>query len=153
MTQVLDYIYIYNATLTQDKERVNMIDEGKKDRIKKFEDLTEKEIAEICNGCGGKGSYVKPPHAVFFNASCNHHDYGYWKGGTEADRKTCDDKFYSEMVKDCKVLPWYKWLRYRPWCYLYYLAVRKWGKKYFYYSNVYADVTMPASANNSAASV
>ncbi len=69
--------------------------------MKKYEDLTPEEKKEICNGCGGKGGWIKPPHRVFFEASCNHHDYGYWKGCTEEDRKKCDKKFYGATVKDC----------------------------------------------------
>ena len=47
----------------------------------KYEELDVKQKAYICNGCGGKGGFVKPPYRIFFNASCNHHDYGFWKGG------------------------------------------------------------------------
>lgn len=103
--------------------------------MKKYEDLTPPEKKEICNGCGGKGSWVKPPHGAFFKASCNHHDYGYWKGCTEEDRKICDKKFYHAMREDCKTLPWYQKIRYRPWCWAYYNSVRMFGKKYFYYAD------------------
>ena len=103
--------------------------------ITKYEDLTPEERMEICNGCGGKGSIIKPPHRIFFKASCDHHDYGYWKGGTETDRKRCDIKFYNAMVIDCTSLPWYNYLRYRPWCWVYYHSVREFGKKYFYFAD------------------
>ena len=53
---------------------------------------------------------------------------------TEQDRKRCDKKFYDAMVKDCSTLPWYQYLRYRPWCFIYYQAVKKFGKKYFQYA-------------------
>lgn len=101
-----------------------------------YELLTPEEKKEICNGCGGKGSSVVPPHAVFFEASCNHHDYGYWKGGAEEDRKKCDDTFYRMMKKDCDRLPWYSKPRYKVWCWIYYKAVRTFGKKYFNYKDV-----------------
>ena len=100
----------------------------------KYEDLTEEDKKKICNGCGGKGSIIKPPHRIFFKASCNHHDYGYYKGGTERDRLTCDTKFYNEMKRDCKCLPFYQKLRYVPWCLIYFKSVRIFGKKYFNYS-------------------
>lgn len=103
--------------------------------MKKYEDLTPEEKAEICNGCGGKGGWIKPPHRIFFDASCNHHDYGYWCGGTEEDRLNCDSKFYAAMVNDCADLPWYQYIRYRPWCWGYYLGVRKCGGKYFNYAD------------------
>lgn len=38
------------------------------------------------------------------------------------------------MKKACSKLPWYKWLRYRPWCEAYYLGVRAMGWKYFYFT-------------------
>ena len=100
---------------------------------KRYEDLTQEEKEEICNGCGGKGGIVTPPHAIFFETSCNHHDYGYYKGTTEKDRKRCDKNLRTAMNKDCSKLPWYKWLRYRPWCELYYLGVRSVGWKFFNY--------------------
>jgi len=101
--------------------------------MKKYEDLTSEEKAGICNGCGGKGGIVVPPHAIFFEASCDHHDYGYWKGGTKTDRLKCDRGLYAAMKRDCSWLPWYEWLRYRPWCWLYYIAVRAVGWKFFNY--------------------
>ena len=99
--------------------------------ITKFEDLTLEERVKICNGCGGKGGWVTPPRALFFEDECNHHDYGYWKGGSKAQRKVCDLKLKSAMIKACKKLTWIKWIRYRPWCNLYYRAVRISGSKYF----------------------
>lgn len=103
---------------------------------KKFEDLTKEERSKICNGCGGKGSWVRPPHGIFFKASCDHHDYGYWKGGGEVARMRCDKNLYKAMIEDCKSLPWYRWARYRPWCWAYYVAVRMCGAKYFNYKEI-----------------
>jgi len=100
-----------------------------------YEDLTPKQKAEICNGCGGKGSWVTPPNAIFFEASCNHHDYGYYKGCTDADRLDCDEKFYEAMVRDCNKLSTLEYMRYRPWAWLYYKAVRMHGAKYFYFAD------------------
>ena len=99
----------------------------------KWEDIPYDVRAEISNGCGGKGSFIKPPLAVFFKTCCDHHDYGYAVGCTEADRLKADIKLKEMMQKDCKRLPWYKQILYRPWCRLYYYAVRLGGKKYFYY--------------------
>jgi len=73
---------------------------------------------------------------VFFEASCNHHDYGYWKGGSSTDRLLADEGLRQAMIKDCTKLPWYKWLRYRPWCEAYYQGVRLCGGKFFHYSPV-----------------
>lgn len=103
--------------------------------MKKYEDLIREQKEEICNGCGGKGGKISPPYAIFFETSCNHHDYGYWKGCTEKDRQECDNKLFQAMRKDCRRLSWFKRLLYRPWCNLYYKAVRLQGKKYFYYAD------------------
>jgi len=106
----------------------------------KFEDLTKAEKKDICNGCGGKGGWIKPPLAAFFKTDCDHHDYGYWKGNTEAHRKQCDKKLKESMKKDCDKLPWYKQPLYRPWCYLYYRGVRVVGADYFYYGKIQRSI-------------
>jgi len=106
--------------------------------MKKYEDLTEEEKNEIgIQGCGGKGSVIKPPHRIFFKTSCDKHDYSYFLGHTEADRLKADQGLYRAMISDCKKLSWFKYIRYRPWCWFYYVAVRQFGKKYFYYSDCY----------------
>lgn len=102
----------------------------------KFEDLTEEQVKEICNGCGGKGSWIRPPHGLFFKTSCDHHDYGYWKGCEDEDRLACDKKLRESMIEDCKRLPWYKKAIYRPWAELYYAGVRMKGDDFFYWGPV-----------------
>jgi hypothetical protein len=98
----------------------------------RFRDLTPEQKDFICNGCGGKGGWIQPPN-FFFKADCNHHDFNYWLGCTEADRKTADKQFHAAMREDVKSQPWYK----RPLFYViawtYYRAVRFSGKKFFYY--------------------
>lgn len=101
----------------------------------KYEDLTPENKKEICNGCGGKGGFVKPPHRIFFKTSCNHHDYGYWRGCTAPDRKQADQMLYKKMIEDCSTIGMVSWLRYRPWCWLYYQAVRMFGAKFFYFGD------------------
>jgi hypothetical protein len=98
-----------------------------------YELLTPEQKKEICNGCGGKGSWIKPPLRIFYKASCNHHDYGYWCGCTEAERKIDDEKLFQAMRKDCHKVSWFKRLLYRPWCNLYYKAVRLKGSEFFYW--------------------
>ena len=101
----------------------------------RYEDLTPEMKKDICNGCGGKGGIVKPPHRAFFKASCNHHDYGYACGGSKLERQQADRILYKYMVEDCASLPWAKWIRYRPWCELYYRAVRIMGWKFFHFGD------------------
>lgn len=109
--------------------------------MKKYSELTPEQKRSICNGCGGKGGFVKPPHRAFFKTSCNHHDYKYWQGGTKKDRAIADKLLYSAMVEDCSTLPLIGYLRYRPWCWAYYLAVRAFGWKFFSFSAVKRGLT------------
>jgi len=90
-----------------------------------------KEKGEL-NGCGGKGGWLNPPD-FNFEASCNWHDFNYWKGGTEMDRMHYDFGFYEAMLRDLKRSPWYNVPIHFLLATIYYMAVRLFGKKYFYY--------------------
>lgn len=83
------------------------------------------------NGCGGKGANFKPPYHIMFEASCNIHDQYYHKWGNEIDRKIADVYLLEYMKLDVKRLSLYKRPYFYVWCYLYYFAVRFYGKKYF----------------------
>ena len=98
----------------------------------RYKDLTPEDRAFICNGCGGKGCWLKPPDWLF-KASCNHHDFNYWLGHTEVDRARADWQFYQAMVEDANEAPWWRrpFARMRAWAY--YRAVRTWARDYFYY--------------------
>jgi hypothetical protein len=104
--------------------------------MKKFEELTEKERADICNGCGGKGGWIVPPYAAMNEANCNHHDYGYWKGGGVWARLVCDCKFWWALQKDSLAFGWknpHKVVWFTGWAAIYFLGVRVAGWKYFNY--------------------
>ena len=58
----------------------------------KYEDLTLAQNKEICNGCGGKGGWVKPPHRILFAPACNPHDYDYSCGCSWWDKIKADWK-------------------------------------------------------------
>jgi len=89
---------------------------------------------EDVNGCGGKGSWINPPNFMF-EASCNKHDIGYGVGGDEAKRFECDGKFFIMMIKDTfQVKGWFKRVYYQGWAFVYFIAVRIFGKKYFNYN-------------------
>ena len=101
-----------------------------------YKDLTKEQKLNICNGCGSKGGFVKVPNFLFL-ASCNHHDFLYWIGGSETDRKIADDKFYKYMKKDVKAEKKIcKKIYYKSWAYTYYKMVCIFGKKYFNYKVV-----------------
>lgn len=88
---------------------------------------------KIANGCGGKWSSFKPPYHIMFEACCNIHDEYYHKGGNEIDRKIADVYLLEYMKLDISHLPIYKRPYFYVWAYLYYFAVRIYGKKYFNY--------------------
>ena len=93
----------------------------------RFRDLTEKQKFIICNGCGPKGGWVPVPE-FFCHASCDHHDFNYWLGGSEWDRLKADNQFYKEMRKDAGWNPLKQSV-----ALTYYLAVRTCGFTCFHY--------------------
>ena len=89
------------------------------------------------NGCGGKGSWFRPPLGVFFEASCNQHDVGYSYGGDKSRRMECDAKFLAMMLSDTmRIISVFKRTYYQIWAFLYFFAVRLGGKKYFNYRDI-----------------
>jgi hypothetical protein len=98
----------------------------------RFKDLTEEQKKFICNGCGGKGGSIQPPN-FFFKADCNHHDFNYFLGFTEAHRKEADYQFWCAMKEDVRNQHWWKRPFFYTMAYTYYRAVRWCGKKFFYY--------------------
>lgn len=86
-----------------------------------YEDFKILKKYWIINGCGGKNCGIlqkiilKILTPVFFEASCDLHDFGYWKGWNEARRLECDQKFYEKILEDLdfyfweySTLSWYK---------------------------------------------
>ena len=100
----------------------------------RYRDLTQEQKDFICNGCGGKGGWFQPPQFIF-NADCNHHDFQYFIGCSEVDRKKADEQFYEEMIKDANHYHWLKRTFYKLMAFTYYRAVRQCGKKFFYYAD------------------
>jgi len=98
----------------------------------KYSDLNQKQKDRITNGCGTKGGWIKPPNFIF-KASCNQHDFYYWRGVTEHQREIADTSFYKYMKLDIKNAN-YGFLKrswYSTWAFSYYKAVRIFGKKAF----------------------
>ena len=85
------------------------------------------------NGCGHKGSIVRPPHSLFFKASCDIHDISYTMGGSEIDRIRADTGFLRAMIQDCERVEGIKKSYLLTWAYLYYFAVRLFGSRFFVY--------------------
>jgi len=102
----------------------------------RYRNLTPKAIEMICNGCTVKGGFFKVPNFLF-DASCNQHDFYYWRGYTDECRKKADKMFYEAMLEDAKK-PEYGFFEsnfYKLWAWSYYIAVRLKGKKYFHFGD------------------
>lgn len=110
----------------------------------KYRDLTNKQKSELTNGCGVKGMGFTPPQ-FFFKASCNQHDFYYWRGGKASDRKYADKAFYSAMKDDARAskdiftLAWYMVA-----ATAYYCVVRIGGKKYFKFGPMKTSKDLPS---------
>lgn len=137
---------------------------------KKSSELTADDIfflknKKIINGCGARvirnENYenflrnifakisqilVKTIRPVLFEASCDLHDFGYWKGWDESRRAEYDTKFYEKIIEDIEIFytpptsgDWNDleiFIRkyfYKILAKLFYLAVRIGGKQYFNY--------------------
>ncbi len=121
---------------------------------KKLQNLKQKSLSEITdkdwdflkkekiiNGCGSHNRgflqkfFLKILSPKFFTASCNKHDFGYWKGGDETRRKECDEKFLQAILQDVENISenFLKKFFYKIIAYLFYTAVRIGGRKYFNY--------------------
>ena len=103
----------------------------------------EMKRAGLLNGCGPKIRWVNwlVPDAVFglhVEEDCDHHDFNYLLGHTEADRAKADWQFFEEIRKRALAKTeswWRRWLRpvYRMAAWTYYRAVRAFGVSFFYY--------------------
>ena len=100
----------------------------------RYVDLSEEDKGFIINGCGAKGGPFNPPDFIF-TASCDQHDFNYWLGCTEADRLEADFQFYQAMIVDAYEASWYSRYFYCFLAWIYYKAVRVFGKKFFYYGS------------------
>jgi len=91
----------------------------------------EKNNDEV-NWCGGKWSWFKPPYHIFFNTSCNKHDELYNEWWDSFDRWIADIYLLKFMLQDCLLIEnKLRKVYYSIWCFIYYVAVRLFGKKYF----------------------
>lgn len=63
-------------------------------------------IDEITGGCGpgGLGDYMVPDTVWFLSIffPCRIHDFGYWAGETEEDKRIEDNRFLNNMIRTVK---------------------------------------------------
>ena len=90
-----------------------------------------------CGACSGFLRWLKPPHYEFFQKECVQHDVRYNIGGTEQDRQQADFVLFQDMVG--RSIDYFKGRKAgsQTWfivlSYLYYKAVRLFGKSQFNY--------------------
>lgn len=96
--------------------------------------------AGIINGCGGKWQWflvfiLKRISPYWIQASCDRHDIGYLKWGTEKRRRHCDMRFLEAMLNDgfTKIENKWRFLWYSILCVLAYSLIRIYWKKFFNY--------------------
>lgn len=94
--------------------------------------LCEFERGLVSNGCGGKGGIINPPD-FNFEASCDQHDFNYWLGGDDSDRAKADGQFLDAMLRDAKLLSWWRRPIHIGLAYSYWAAVRLSGGRFFNY--------------------
>lgn len=96
-----------------------------------YEQLTQQQRDEWCNGCGPKG-WIRAPD-LGFGEPCNVHDYLYYVGGGEPERLAADRRFLRDMLTVARGRSWWR----RPWAvaraWLYYGLVRRFGGAHFTY--------------------
>ena len=104
--------------------------------------MNEYDKIVIANGCRPEWlskkipdkleNILKPYFDEIFKSDCNIHDYKYYIGGNEQDKKIADKDFYKAMKQSVKRnAHWYSrlWFYYKAW--QYYRLVKKFGNSAF----------------------
>lgn len=100
-------------------------------------ELTTEEKAKICNGAGPRGFGYLVPDTIWglsVTAAADIHDWMYYVGTVENDKKRADKIFLNNMVRIIEDKTWFNWLR-KLRCHraeIYYKAVVKFGGPAFY---------------------
>lgn len=75
-----------------------------------------------------------PVPEFFCHASCDHHDFRYWVGGTEEDRRKADLEFLEAMLVDAGEDQGKQGIAFTYW-----MAVRLFGSFCFFYTDKQRD--------------
>jgi hypothetical protein len=106
-----------------------------------FDQMTPAQKNTCCNGCGGKGGSLRPPHWFGLEEDCNWHDWMYYLGGTKADRLVADRGLHDRIQRRADGVPLWKRWYYRLQAWIYYRAVRLCGGSYFSWRDKPLDCT------------
>ena len=106
----------------------------------RWSDLSPEAQQEYGNGIG-PGWFPAPLRALitklasicFVEASWQHHDWGYGKGGSEVDRINCDGRFLIAMRRDVCRAPLLTKIPAWLICHGFYIMVRLGGRSSFNY--------------------
>ena len=63
-----------------------------------YEDLNTEEKKYLCNGAGRKGFWGWIVPEFVFTEPSNRHDFKYWQGGSEEDRKIADREYLNQLL-------------------------------------------------------
>lgn len=103
-----------------------------------FKLATIEELKEVCNSCGAKDSWFRPPSKIYgtdIAAACNIHDYQYNFGVTIEDKDEADRVFHNNMnrliTRDKHKFYKPTWLQRRR-ALKYYMAVKHFGGEAFW---------------------
>ena len=103
-----------------------------------FINATIEDLMRICNGCGQKGSWFRPPKRMYGTLivyACHVHDWMYSKGRTKKDKKNADKAMkvnIDKLIDKDGESKWYKPIPLQKTrSYIYYLGVKLFGGKAF----------------------
>lgn len=109
----------------------------------KWRDLTQADRDQlkedgILNGCGPEGykkinTLLRRILPSTYQEWCDHHDYNYYLGGSEADRIKADWQFYEALRAVAARQPWWSRPVYCLLAWLAYTVVRRNGAEFFNY--------------------
>ena len=105
---------------------------------KEYWRLAEAEKKKICNGCGAKGTLLaKLLPQGHFHEACNIHDYMYYIGKTDEDKKVADRVFINNLHRIINTLPLIQKPMAKTLARIYYEAVAKFGYEAFWKDKIY----------------
>lgn len=107
-----------------------------------FINASIEDLMKVCNGCGAKGSWFRPPKRMYGTLivyACHVHDWMYQFGLSKKDKKNADKAMNKNINRliDCDAsAKWYKPVPLQKTrSYVYYLGVRLFGSKAFFDKN------------------
>jgi len=108
---------------------------------KEYWELTKAEKILICNACGGRGgklNFLIPQK--HFQEACNIHDYMYYIGRTQEDKREADATLLYNLDQIVNQMSGIKKWWYKKLAKTFYEAVSKFGDYYFWKGKRFEDL-------------